>query len=189
MRNAVRAIAAATAALLAAFPGLVRAEAQGGSLPLDDATLLALAVTLAVSPAPQAVEGQPASAPAPKDEPQLELVTTVRARAMVFSEVPRVSFKFSSNGPRRTVWRTERVNLPAHAQPGVVYRDVTVKLTLTTTMDDLAILLREAKSASRGLRLVPDAPAASSAAAAVPASTTAPHAASAAAPAVFRDQE
>ena len=97
-----------------------------------------------------------ATANAPGNEPQLELVATVRARSIVFADVPHVNLQFTGSGPRRTAWRIERVNLPARVQPGVVYRDVTVRLTLTTTMDDLAVLLRDARAASRGLRIVRD---------------------------------
>jgi hypothetical protein len=45
------------------------------------------------------------------------------------------------------------VNLPARPEPGVVYRDVEVRLTLATDVDGLAAMLREAKQAARGLRL------------------------------------
>ncbi|HVI93369.1 MAG TPA: hypothetical protein VM753_05150 [Anaeromyxobacter sp.] len=153
MDGAHRALAV-VATLLAGSPALARAEAQGGSNPLDDPTLVALAFALAATPAPE----PQAAASAPGNEPQLELVATVRARSIVFADVPHVSLKFTGPGPRRTTWRIERVNLPARVQPGVAYRDVTVRLTLTTTMDDLAVLLRDARAASRGLRIVTGSP-------------------------------
>jgi hypothetical protein len=147
------AAAALAAALSSSSPG-AGAEAPGSaSVPLDDPTLVALAVALAVSPAP------PAHAPAAgetrlaKAEPRLELVATVRAKSVVFDAVPKVDVTFAREGPRRTVWRTERTNLPARVEPGVVYRDVAVRLTLESTAEELAILLRDAKRASRGLRL------------------------------------
>jgi hypothetical protein len=143
-------------ALLALAPALVRAESHGGSAPLDDPTLIALAVALAVSPAPQVEEGVPAEPPPAREEPQLELVATVRAKSLVFEHVPTVDVTFTGNGKRRTVWRTERTNLPARVEPGVVYRDVAVRLTLTSTMEDMAVLLRDAKSAARGLTVEPD---------------------------------
>jgi hypothetical protein len=150
MDRAHRALAVAT--LLAGSPALARAEEQGGGAPLDDPTLVALVFALAATPAPE----PQATANAPGNEPQLELVATVRARSIVFADVPHVNLQFTGSGPRRTAWRIERVNLPARVQPGVVYRDVTVRLTLTTTMDDLAVLLRDARAASRGLRIVRD---------------------------------
>jgi hypothetical protein len=147
------------AAALAAALSSSSPEAGGdapGSVPLDDPTLVALAVALAVSPAP------PPHAPAAgetrlaKAEPRLELVATVRAKSVVFDAVPKVDVTFAREGPRRTVWRTERTNLPARVEPGVVYRDVAVRLTLESTAEELAVLLRDAKRASRGLRLEAD---------------------------------
>lgn len=145
---------AAALALAALWPSASRAEDR--SAPLDDPTLIALAVALAVSPAPQA--GDVAAEPQPGDEGRLELVATVRAKTIVFDEVPKVNVSYTGSGPRRTVWKAERTNLPARVQPGVVYRDVTVRLTVRSTMEDMAVLLREAKGASRGLRVEPDGP-------------------------------
>jgi hypothetical protein len=147
-------------ALTFSAPSPARAEDDRGSAPLDDPTLIALAVALAVSPAPPVVESAPGETAPATEEPQLELVATVRAKSIVFEKVPQVNVTFTGNGPRRTFWKTERSNLPARVEPGVVYRDVTVRLTVTSTMEDMAVLLRDAKSASPGLRVeAEDAPA------------------------------
>ncbi|HEY6003097.1 MAG TPA: hypothetical protein VIV57_09485 [Anaeromyxobacter sp.] len=132
------------------------AEAQGDATPLaDDATFIALAVALSCADAPDAVAAPPPAGPsevAPKG-PELELQATVRAKALRFDEVPKVSVVFRGNGPRHTVWRTERVNLPVHPEPGVTYKDVQVRLTITSDIEELSSLLREAKRASRGVRI------------------------------------
>lgn len=147
-------------------------EAQGAPGPLaDDATLIALAVALACADAPEAVAAPPAAPSGVKAAgPELELVATVRAKSLEFDEVPKVNVVFKGNGKRRTVWKTERVNLPAHPEPGVTYKDVEVRLTVTSDVDELSSLLNEAKRAARGVRIErPDPPPAVAPAAAKPA--------------------
>jgi len=135
------------------LPRGAQAQGQVGSGALaDDATLIALAVALSCSdaldvvPAPRA---EPSASPA--QGPELELVATVRAKVLRFDQVPKVDVVF--RGKRRTVWKTERVNLPARPEPGVVYRDVQVRLTITTNFEELGAMLQEAKHASRGVRI------------------------------------
>jgi hypothetical protein len=151
--------AGAVAALGGGAPGSADAEA-GGSAPLaDDPTLVALAVALACA------EAQDTGALAPGEAgeqgpagPGLELVATVRARALRFDAVPELDLVFHGTGRRRTVWKAERVNLPRHPQPGVVYRDVEVRLTISSDLDELTSLLRQAKRASAAVRIEGDAP-------------------------------
>ena len=154
--------------------------AQGGSTPLaDDPTLIALAVALSCAEAPDVVEAPSAAPSGPAAEgPELELVATVRAKALRFDEVPKVDVVFKGTGKRRTAWKTERVNLPAHPEPGVTYRDVQVRLTITTDFEELGSMLQQAQRASRGVRIEPATPAvvpvAAPAKASAPASPVAP---------------
>lgn len=159
-RRVVQRAGWAAALLVGAVPALARAQAQAAPTPLaDDPTLIALAVSLSCANAPEAVV--PAKAPAvpaapAKAGPELELVATVRAKALRFDEVPKVDVVFRGNGPRHTTWKTERVNLPVHPEPGVTYRDVAVRLTITSTIDELSDLLAQAKRMSRGIRVEPE---------------------------------
>jgi hypothetical protein len=131
-----------------------RAETTGGSPLADDPTLIALAVALSCSDAPEVVEAAPQGPSAPAATgPEIELVATVRAKTLRFEEVPKVDVVFRGTGKRKTVWRTERVNLPMHPQPGVVYHDVQVRLTISSDLDELTSMLREARRASRGIRI------------------------------------
>jgi hypothetical protein len=160
-------------ALAGAFPAL--ALAQGTPTPLaDDPTLIALAVSLSCANAPDVeTTPPPPSAPPAKVGPELELVATVRAKALKFDEVPKVDVVFKGSGPRRTVWKTERVNLPVHPEAGVTYHDVAVRLTITSTIEELADLLSKAKRASRGIHVESDdaSPHVAPAAASVPTAT------------------
>lgn len=142
-----------------------RAAAQAAPTPLaDDPTLIALAVSLSCADAPEVdPRPPPALAPPAADGPELELVATVRAKALTFDEVPKATVTFSGSGPRRTTWKTERVNLPVHPEAGVTYHDVAVRLTITSTIEELGQLLAQAQRAARGVRVEPDDPSAAAA--------------------------
>ncbi|MFL5272724.1 MAG: hypothetical protein ACJ79E_11755 [Anaeromyxobacteraceae bacterium] len=133
------------------------AETQGDAAPLaDDATLIALAVALSCADAPDAPGAPPAEPPrVTPTGPELELVASVKAKTLKFDEVPKVNVVFKGNAARKTVWKTERVNLPQNPQAGVTYRDVEVRLTITSDIDELSSLIREAKRASHGVRIEP----------------------------------
>jgi hypothetical protein len=121
----------------------------------DDAAVVALALALACLDAP--VVASPAAA-AEAAGPTVELVATVEARTLRFERVPELAALFRGGDPGTTTWRAERVNLPRHPVAGVTYRDVSVRVTLTTPLDDLEPLLRAAKRAARGVRLEQDPP-------------------------------
>jgi hypothetical protein len=153
-----RVYAARFAAVALVLSPSARAAAQAAPTPLaDEPTLIALAVSLSCANAPEVEERAPAgvAVPAP-DGPELELVATVRAKALTFDVVPKVDVKFSGSTPRRTTWKTERVNLPARPEPGVTYHDVAVRLTITSTIEELGRLLAEAQRAARGIRIERD---------------------------------
>ena len=154
----------------------LRARADGaGSAPLaDDPTLIALAVALSCADAPDGVERAPGDSPGAGAEPEIELIATIRAKALRFDAVPDGDVVLRAAGKRRTVWKAERVNLPVHPERGVVYRDVQVRLSIATDADELAAMLREARRAARGIRIDGDAPAGSAAQAAPAAPVAAP---------------
>ncbi len=108
------------------------AQAYGEEPLADDATVVALAVALPCAGEPEAAPPDPAAGrPA-----EVELVATVRAKALRFDEVPAADVLLPQGGARRWGWRTERVNLPAQPEPGVVYRDVEVRLTVSGDRDE-----------------------------------------------------
>ena len=79
--------------------------------------------------------------------PDIALTATVRARELRFFEVPRVSVAFtgSVNGvPNATVWNTDRTHLPEQVQPHVTYRDIGIRLTITSTLPNIEQILDEA---------------------------------------------
>jgi hypothetical protein len=137
--------------LAGSSPRAARGDTDGGPL-ADDPTLIALAVALSCADAAAGPAGAwDGVTPAPGAE--VELVATVRARTLRFDEVPSADALLRASAAAKAVWRAERVNLPAHPEPGVVYRDVRVRLTVASDANGLAALLREAKKAAGGIRM------------------------------------
>jgi hypothetical protein len=85
--------------------------------------------------------------PAPPEQPDVAIFATVRAKELRFTEVPRVTVTFtgSANGiPNATIWKTGRTNLPEKVQPHVTYRDIGIRLTITSILPNIEQILDEA---------------------------------------------
>jgi len=148
-----RAAWAALAALVCMGPRAVEAQSDERPLPdPDEAALAALALTLAVVPVPEAADVRSVK------EPRVELVVTFAARSLVFDELPRIRMAFGGPGPRRAAWQVERSNLPARIERGVEYRDVKVRLTLWSTVDEFEALIEDARRVASGIRTEEAAP-------------------------------
>lgn len=135
-------------AVLALLAPLV-ASAQPGAKPSpdpDDPALAALALTLAAVPVPEQAD------PGQVRDPRVELVVTFSARSLVFDELPRLRTTLGGAGPRRAVWHVERTNLPARIEQGVEYRDVKVRVTLVSAVDEFEALLDDARRVASGIR-------------------------------------
>jgi hypothetical protein len=59
--------------------------------------------------------------------PDVELGATVRAASLRFGSEPEVDVGFSGDTERETISGSERRNLPEEVEPGVTYRDVSVR--------------------------------------------------------------
>ena len=101
------------------------------------------------SPAPSAAVAPDDVGDPDPDSADISLTATVRYRELEFEQVgnPKVEFKGGVDAPAlgakaglATVWHAERVGLPRPVQPGVLYRDGTVRLTITSRFEDLARL-------------------------------------------------
>jgi hypothetical protein len=136
----------AAAVLAIVVPHAAGAQPTAASLPdPDEPALAALALALATVPVPQ--QGDAAQV----KEPRVELVVTFTARSLVFDELPRLRVAFGG-GPSRAVWRVERTNLPARVERGVEYRDVKVRVTLVSAVDEFEGLLDDARRVASGIR-------------------------------------
>ncbi|MFO0583382.1 MAG: hypothetical protein U0229_14015 [Anaeromyxobacter sp.] len=128
----------------------------GSPDPRDDVALTALAFALAAAPGagqlPLGVDG-----PGADGAPAVELSLDVAAREVVFDALPVIRLR-QGEGPRGATWRVERVNLPGRPEPGVAYRDVSLRVFLVATPDALDGLLADARRAAASIRALPAAP-------------------------------
>ena len=97
----------------------------------------------------------PASSPAPRlspsttssttaTEPDLSITARVTARELRFDVVPNPTVEFTGQPRRETVWEADRDNLPRPVQPGVTYRDIGIRLRITSVFADIERIVAEA---------------------------------------------
>jgi len=67
------------------------------------------------------VSGDPA-----KKIPDVDIVTSVRAKQLRFGAVPKTRVWFEGEPGEESMSETQRRNLPEEVEPGVTYRDVEV---------------------------------------------------------------
>lgn len=90
----------------------------------------------------------PASQPSPSDAvaplPDLEIKANVTVRELKFEQVGNAKVEFPGKPERVTVNEAERQNLPRPVQPGVTYRDIGVRLVITSAFADIDRIVSEA---------------------------------------------
>ena len=117
--------------------------------------LPAAAQTPAQTPAPTPAEqraepaGRPpqrrddASADAPVED-DLSITARVTARELLFRKVPNPRVEFPGRPERRTLWEAERENLSRESYPGMTYRDIGIRLRITSVFADIDRIVAEA---------------------------------------------
>jgi len=111
---------------------------------LGAATILLASTAWSQAPAPSpAPAASPSPAPLASAPPDLEIRATVRWKELKFETVGTPRVEFSGTPARDTVWEAERENLPKPVQPGVVYKDGGIRLTIHSSFADLARLFAE----------------------------------------------
>jgi len=78
------------------------------------------------------------------DNHDLSITATVTARELLFEVVPNPKVEFPGRPRRDTVWEADRTNLPAQVQPGVTYRDIGIRLRITSVFADIERIVAEA---------------------------------------------
>jgi hypothetical protein len=103
------------------------------------------AVLVALLAAPPALPQTPSPSPEPPPETvlDLEISADVSYKELRFETVGTPRVEFTGTPDRKTVWEAKRRNLPKPVQPGVVYRDGGVHLTITSRFEDLARLFAD----------------------------------------------
>ena len=69
-------------------------------------------------------------------EPDVEIAARVRADEVRFACKPEVRVRAYADAPATAESVSERENLPDEVQPGVIYRDVSVRWRLAARLDD-----------------------------------------------------
>ena len=80
------------------------------------------------------------------DEKNSDLVitATVQAKELKFEVVPNPKVEFPGNKPRQTVWEADRTNLPKQVEPGVIYRDIGIRLRIYSRFSEIQRIVIEA---------------------------------------------
>ena len=103
------------------------------------------AATPASPTATPAAAAAGATAPAAATvNPDLSITANVTARELLFEVVPNPKVEFPGQPRRDTVWEAERTNLPPQVQPGVTYRDIGIRLKITSVFADIERIVAEA---------------------------------------------
>lgn len=84
-----------------------------------------------------------AATDAPSPQPDVAIFANVRARELRFETVPQVTVRFTGEG-NATEWTSDRTNLPDDVQPRVLYRDIGIRLRITSTLPNIEAILDEA---------------------------------------------
>lgn len=95
-------------------------------------------------PTTAAPTASPSVVTAATPEPDLSITANVTARELLFEVVPTPKVEFPGRPRRDTVWEAERTNLPAQVQPGVTYRDIGIRLKITSVFADIERIVAEA---------------------------------------------
>ncbi|HEV7902324.1 MAG TPA: hypothetical protein VGO96_00680 [Pyrinomonadaceae bacterium] len=117
--------------------------------------LVALMATAQTPPAQRQdqppVTASPTPSPSPTastttatDNQDLSITANVTARELLFEVVPNPKVEFTGQPRRDTVWEAERTNLPPQVQPGVTYRDIGIRLTITSVFANIERIVAEA---------------------------------------------
>ena len=110
------------------------------------------AQTPAPTPTPSETRAQPAEQQQQRDgasvatpeEADLSITARVTARELLFRKVPNPRVEFPGRPERRTLWEAERENLPEQVQSGVTYRDIGIRLRITSVFADIDRIVAEA---------------------------------------------
>lgn len=104
------------------------------------------------SPAQSPSPAQPSAtqSPVPSTEStsgvelDLSITATVTARELRFEKVPNPKVEFTGKPKRNTVWESDRQNLPPQVRPGETYRDIGIRLRITSVFADIERIVAEA---------------------------------------------
>lgn len=74
----------------------------------------------------------------------VSITANVTARELKFETVPNPTVEFPGKPARETVWDAKRENLPRPVEPGVTYRDIGIRLRISSRFADIERIVAEA---------------------------------------------
>ncbi|MGC2238897.1 MAG: hypothetical protein WA584_22265 [Pyrinomonadaceae bacterium] len=78
-----------------------------------------------------------------EENSDIVITATIRAKELKMEIVPTPTVEFPGTKTRRTVWEADRENLPAEVQPGVVYRDIGIRLRIYSRFSEIQRIVLE----------------------------------------------
>lgn len=103
-----------------------------------------------VQPQPQITE-EISGSPSSPETADIAITSNVTARELRFNVVPdSEKIQFSGSVGRQTGWIVERRNIPKHAEEGVTYRDIGVRLQITSVFSDIDSIVSDALGEAPG---------------------------------------
>lgn len=74
----------------------------------------------------------------------IAIIADIKAESLLFEAVPNPKVEFPGNQKLNTVWEAFRDNLPNPVQPGVTYRNIGIRLKITSAFADIDRIVSEA---------------------------------------------
>lgn len=74
----------------------------------------------------------------------IAITADIKAESLIFEAVPNPKVEFTGSHARNTVWEAFRENLPTPVQPGVTYRNIGIRLKITSVFTDIDRIVSEA---------------------------------------------
>jgi hypothetical protein len=72
------------------------------------------------------------------------IIANVTAEELRFDVVPNSTVEFSGKPRSETIWHADRFNLPDKIEPGVTYRNIGIRLKITSSLADIDRIVAEA---------------------------------------------
>ena len=84
-----------------------------------------------------------------RNDPDVEaadiaIIANITAEELRVDAVPNVSVEFLDKSKNQTIWQAERFNLPDKLEPGVTYRNIGIRLKITSRLADIERIVAEA---------------------------------------------
>lgn len=74
----------------------------------------------------------------------IAIIANITAKELRVDAVPNSSVEFLDKAKNQTIWQVERFNLPDKLEPGVTYRNIGIRLKITSRLADIERIVAEA---------------------------------------------